>query len=183
MMSNQFVGEIRPFGFNFAPTGWALCAGQLLPISQNTALFSLIGTYYGGNGTSTFALPNLQGSIPLGQGQGPGLSNYVIGEQGGSPNVTLLSSELPGHTHTLPVANAISSKTGTPGPGVYLGPTGSRTTAEPAYNTAAEVTGGFVNMLNTAVQPAGGNVPHNNMGPYLVINYCIALQGIFPARS
>lgn len=182
-MSDPFLGEIRPFGFNFPPSGWALCAGQLMSISQNSALFSLLGTNYGGNGTSTFGLPNLQGSIAVGQGQGPGLSDYYIGQTGGQENVTLLGSELPGHTHTLPVASAVSNKTGTPGPTVYLGPTGARGESEPVYNTAAQITGGFVNMLATAVRPAGSGIPHNNMGPYLVINYCISLKGQYPTRG
>src|ERR1700728_415537 len=100
-MSNQYVAEVRAFPFNFAPTGWAMCNGQLLPISQNTALFSLIGTYYGGDGKSNFALPNLQGNIPIGSGQGPGLSPYDLGQPGGSQNVTLPLSEMPSHNHTL----------------------------------------------------------------------------------
>lgn len=181
-MSDQFVGEIRPFGFNFAPVGWALCAGQILPISQNTALFSLLGTQYGGNGTSTFALPNLQGIVPNGQGQGPGLSDYVIGQTGGEQNVTLLITEMPAHTHTLPASAGEAGGASTPSPSVYLGAVGSRIEPKPVYLTPAEASP-LVPMLSTAVGVAGGSQPHNNMAPYLTINYCIALQGIYPARS
>jgi microcystin-dependent protein len=175
-MSDQFVAEIRIFPFNFAPKGWAFCNGQLLPISQNTALFSLLGTTYGGDGKSTFALPNLQGSTPLQQGQGPGLSLRDLGEIGGEQNVTLLTTELPVHTH-----NAIAGTGGTPvasptnnvwtsglksGPSVYS-PSSANDTA----------------MSPLALSITGGSLPHNNMMPYLTLNFCIALQGIFPPRT
>jgi len=177
-MSDQFVGEIRPFACTFAPLNWALCNGQLMPISQNTALFSLLGTYYGGNGTSTFALPNLQGQMAVGQGQGPGLSPYVMGETTGSENVTLLMNQNPLHTHSL----AVDTQSGTSNSptGNYLAQVGGSRIkpAVPSYSGAA--TG---NMATASIGLAGGSTPHNNMMPYLVINYCIALTGVFPARA
>ena len=180
-MSDNFVGEIRPVGFNFAPRGWALCNGQILPISQNTALFSLLGTYYGGNGTSTFALPNLQGRMPIAQGQGTGLSPYSIGEAGGTENVTLLSNQLAGHTHTLPVAT-IAGTSNSPSTGTFLAQIGGTRVkpASPAYS-AAPAAGTF--MATGSVALKGNSQPHNNMMPYLVINYVIALTGIFPSRN
>jgi microcystin-dependent protein len=175
-MSSPFVAEIRMAGFNFAPSGWAQCNGQLLPISQNTALFSLLGTFYGGDGKSTFALPNLQGSVPVEQGQGPGLSEYFLGQQGGSEFITLLQTEMPIHNHNL-VGNA--TKNG-------LNP-------DPANDQVlAKAQGGNVYSQNTAtlkqmnfqtLQIAGGGLPHNNMMPYLVVNFIIAMQGVFPPRS
>ena len=182
-MSDQFVGEIDIFGFNFAPKGWALCQGQLLPISQNTALFSLLGTYYGGNGTSTFGLPNLQGRIPNhaggSSGQGSGLSTYDLGETGGESTVTLLSSEIPSHTHTVPVSTA-DAKVSTPTTAnVVAGVGGGRGGgAGPAYGTT-----NLANMASPTGNAAGSSQPHNNMAPYIALNYCIALQGIFPSRS
>jgi microcystin-dependent protein len=178
-MSSPFVAEIRIFGCNFPPTGWAQCNGQLLPISQNTALFSLLGTFYGGDGKSTFALPNLEDSAPIhvgGSQPGPGLSTYDLGQTGGTPNVTLLETEMPAHTHAV---NAFSAP-------------GNRTT--PIANSISRVTGStpyvpgspapaLVNMAFQTITPAGGSLPHNNMMPYLVLNYCIALQGVFPPRS
>jgi microcystin-dependent protein len=172
-MADPFVAEIRMFGFNFAPTGWAQCNGQLLPISQNTALFSLLGTFYGGDGKSTFALPNLQTSVPLHEGQGQGLSQYFIGQQGGSQFVTLLESEIPAHTHSWRASAAdgiaqspIDQMTGT-GIGVQF------------YAAPASLT----QLAPQALPPAGGSLPHNNMMPYLVVNFCIAMQGVFPPRS
>jgi len=183
-MSNPFVGEIRVFPFNFAPVGWAMCNGQILPISQNTALFSLLGTQFGGNGTSNFALPNLQGNIPIGFGSGPGLSPYSIGEQGGVASVTLTSLQVPAHTHTLPVSAAATSKQATPSPSNFLGATGGgRSGGVNAYATPALQTANAATMLPGAVANSGGGVAHNNMAPYLVLNFCIALQGVFPARS
>ncbi len=172
-MSEPFVAEIRIFGFNFAPQGWALCAGQLMSISQNTALFSLVGTYYGGNGTSTFGLPNLQGFVPMGQGNGPGLTPRVIGETAGEPNVTLLSSEMPTHTHST---NTNATAADDYGPtNDYWAPDAGGTNQ---YGTASPSP-----MSPLALNPSGGNQPHNNMQPYLTMNYCIALQGIYPPRS
>lgn len=175
-MTDQFLAEIRMFTGNFAPVGWATCDGQLMPISQNTALFSLIGTYYGGNGTSNFALPNLQGSIPLGMGAGPGLTQRVIGESGGETTVTLLSTEMPIHTHQVSAVAA---------PGTLVSPAGA-TWAQPRIGRAPEPeyapTAGS-QLSPQAFATSGGNVPHNNLPPYLVVTFIIALTGIFPARS
>lgn len=176
-MSEPFVGEIEIFGFNFAPRGWAQCQGQLMPISQNTALFSLLGTQFGGDGKSTFGLPNLQGQIPVSQGQGPGLSDYVMGEMSGSESVSLTLAEIPSHPHTLP-ADAGAGRVITPAPTAVLGST-ERGGPE-VYGTAA--TAGAAMAVNS-VGIGGGSQPHNNMMPYITLNYCIALQGIFPARS
>lgn len=172
-MSDQFVGEIRIFGCNFAPTGWAQCNGQLLPISQNTALFSLLGTYYGGDGKSTFALPNLQGNVPVHQGQGPGLSERFLGEESGSQFVTLLTSEMPQHNHSM---NGLvdDADIKIPDPTRVL----AKSSGGNIYNTSANA-----NMNIQALSIAGGSLPHNNMMPYLTFNFCIALQGIFPPRQ
>jgi microcystin-dependent protein len=175
-MSNPFVAEIRIFPFNFAPTGWAFCNGQIMPLSQNTALFSLLGTTYGGDGKTNFALPNLQGSAPLHPGQGPGLSLYDLGETGGETEVTLLTSEMPSHQH---LANCSSHDGALPSPSNNVwGDVGGRNVK--VYATAA---GTSVNMSPLCIGGAGGNQPHNNMPPYLTLNYCIALQGVFPPRS
>jgi microcystin-dependent protein len=166
------------FPFNFPPKGWAFCDGQLMPLSQNTALFSLLGTFYGGDGKSTFALPNLQGSCAMhsGNGPGPGLSQHFLGEQGGSQFVTLLTSEIPVHTHTIMASgNPPPSNAGVPDPSVELG----RSSGATAYLAAPANMGA---MAPLALAPAGGSLPHNNMMPYLTVNFCIALQGIFPAR-
>ena len=174
-MANPYVGEIRMFSCNFAPYGWAFCNGQLLAISQNTALFSLLGTYYGGNGTSTFALPNLQGCFPINQGQGAGLSEYVIGQAGGSATVTLLTSEIPAHAHSI--ACAVTGNSTSPSNAVFGGaPRGKA----PAYGSS---TGTKVNMRTAAVAVTGGSQAHNNMPPFRVLNFCIALQGVYPPRS
>jgi microcystin-dependent protein len=178
-MSDQFVAEIRIFPFNFAPTGWALCNGQLLPISQNTALFSLLGTTYGGDGKSTFALPDMQGNTPMQQGQGSGLSLRDLGEVAGEQNVTLLQTEMPAHNHgamadgpgntplASPVSNAWAS--GLKGAASLYTPSGTQNN-DVAMNPA------------TALSVTGSSLPHNNMMPFLTLNFCIALQGIFPAR-
>ena len=171
-MSDPFVAEIRIFAGNFAPRGWAFCNGQLLPISQNTALFSLLGTTYGGDGKTTFGLPNLQGSAPMQPGQGPGLSLHDLGEQSGTQTVTLLQSEIPLHTH---IAQATSSDANT------ANPTNASWGAQenpPLYRSDADTT-----MSPNALALAGGSLPHNNMQPYLVLSFIIALQGIFPPRS
>jgi microcystin-dependent protein len=175
-MSSPFVAEIRMFGFNFAPTGWAQCNGQLLPISQNTALFSLLGTFYGGDGKSTFALPNLEGSTPLHQGQGPGLSDRFIGEVSGSESVTLLVTEIPAHTHQLmanPVTGGLSSPVGN-----LWSPLAGRTPPNLYFNGNTDTS-----MNPFTIGISGGGLPHNNMSPYLVVNFCIALQGVFPPRG
>jgi microcystin-dependent protein len=176
-MADPFVAEIRMFGFNFPPTGWAYCNGQLLPISQNTALFSLLGTTYGGDGKSTFALPNLQDSAALQPGQGQGLSNRFLGEMSGEQFVTLLISEIPIHTHT---ANAVAAG-GTANPtNLTWAPANAQKLAANFYATGPG-TGPLMSPLALAI--TGGSLPHNNMMPYLTLNFCIALQGVFPARS
>ena len=172
-MSNPFVAEIRIFPFNFAPRGWAFCDGQILPISQNTALFSLLGTTYGGDGKSNFALPNLQGSTPMGVGQGPGLTLRDLGETGGTAEVSLLVSEIPAHTHT---ANCNS------GMGDQYAPPGNFWATDAGGNDEYAATANNV-MASNAVGIAGGSLPHNNLQPYLVLNFCIALQGVFPPRT
>ncbi len=175
-MSEPFVAEIRIFGFNFAPRGWAFCNGQLLPISQNTALFSLLGTTYGGDGKTTFALPNLQGSAPLQQGQGQGLSQYFLGEIGGESSVTLLESEIPAHSHAVNASSA-SGTSNDPTGNVWAAPTVARQGIDVYGSTNGAA------MSPQALSPSGGSQPHNNMMPYLTLNFCIALQGIYPARS
>ena len=175
-MSNPFLAEIRIFTGNFAPKGWALCDGQLMPISQNTALFSLLGTTYGGNGTSNFALPNLQGCAPLQPGQGPGLSLYDLGETGGEQTVTLLQTDLASHSHNVGAATT----GGLPSPANNVWASGLK--GHPgAY--AASGSGTNVQMNPFAMSIAGGNQPHNNMPPFLGLTFIIALQGVFPARS
>jgi microcystin-dependent protein len=174
-MSDPYVAEIRMFAGNFAPTGWAQCNGQLMPISQNTALFSLLGTIYGGDGKSTFALPDLQGAAPIGHGQGAGLSDRMLGEMGGSSYVTLLQSEIPVHTHALQAYTGDPADNRVPGPNMALGipPSGV------AYSNATTP----LAMMNfNEFTVAGGGLPHNNMQPYLVVNFIIAQQGVFPAR-
>jgi microcystin-dependent protein len=169
---DPFVAEIRIFPFNFAPRGWAWCNGQILPLSQNTALFSLLGTTYGGNGQSNFALPNLQGNTALHSGQGPGLSLYDLGQQGGVETVTLLQSEMPSHNHQM--KNTIEDADLTNPSGASM----AKATAA-IFSTAT---------LNTTMSPStlgmtGGSQPHNNMMPYLTFYFNIALQGVYPPRS
>jgi microcystin-dependent protein len=172
-VSDQFVAEIRIFPFNFPPTGWAMCNGQLMPISQNTALFSLLGTTYGGDGKSTFALPDLQGSAPMQPGQGQGLSLRDLGEQSGVEFVTLLESEMPLHSHNFAVLSD---------PADLFGPqnrTLARSRNGAVYQTAL---GTPAQMHFQMLSIAGASLPHNNMQPHLTLNFCIALQGIFPPR-
>jgi microcystin-dependent protein len=177
-MADPFVAEIRIFPFNFAPKGWAFCDGQLLPLSQNTALFALLGTTYGGNGKSTFALPDLQGRAPMHPGQGPGLSLHDLGETGGSETVMLLESEIPVHAHTIMTAgNPPPANAGTPDPSVAL----ARSSGTTAYQAAPFSNLGA--MDPSVISPTGGDQPHNNMMPYLTFNFCIALQGVFPPRG
>lgn len=177
-MADPFVAEVRMFGFNFAPRGWATCDGQLLPISQNTALFSLLGTNYGGDGRSTFGLPNLQASAALhaGSSGGPGLSQRFVGEVGGSQSVTLLASEMPGHNHA---ANANTAGNNASPAGLDWGNPGGR----PAPNFMANAQGTAQPMSLQALAVSGGSLPHNNLMPYLTVTFCIALQGVFPARN
>ncbi|MDM7855480.1 phage tail protein [Cellulomonas alba] len=177
-MSDQFLGEIRIFAGNFAPQGWATCDGQLLPISQNTALFSLLGVNYGGNGTSNFALPDLIGRSPLGVGSGPGLSDVTWGEQVGVPTVTLLASEMPAHTHQVrTVAAGTSGTTGNPS-GASWAQSRQGRVVEAQYATATP----SAQLAPTAVAPTGNGQPHNNLAPYLAVTFIIALQGIYPQR-
>jgi microcystin-dependent protein len=169
-----FLGEIRNFGFNFPPRNWAQCAGQLLSIQQNTALFSLLGTMYGGNGTTNFALPDLRGRMPIGWGQGPGLSNYVQGEVGGTENTTLLISNLPSHNH------ALNAKTGGGNQGA---PTGNLLAASDQRNSQYTSATADTTLAANAIGNTGSGNSFSNMQPFLTMNYCIALTGIFPARN
>jgi microcystin-dependent protein len=172
-MSNPFLGEIRIFGFNFAPRGWAFCNGQILAIAQNTALFALLGTTYGGNGQTTFALPDLRGRVPNHFGQGPGLSSYDLGEVSGSETVTLTPSTMPAHNHFI----ACSSDDAT-----TADPSNAFPSAFTSKIYAASPTPG--KLMNAAmVTQVGGNQPHNNLQPFLTLNFCIALEGIFPSRN
>jgi microcystin-dependent protein len=169
---DPFVAEIRIFPFNFAPKGWAWCDGQLLPLSQNTALFSLLGTTYGGNGKSNFALPDLQGRGAMHPGQGPGLSLHDLGETGGSETVTLLQSEIPSHSHGV---------RGDEDDGTFFAPAGMFMAA----GNQMYLTPGTPNatLAPEALAPAGGDQPHNNMQPYVTFYFAIALQGVFPPRT
>ena len=173
-MSNPYLGEIRIFGFTFAPAGWALCNGQILSISQNTALFSLLGTTYGGNGQSTFALPNLQGRVPNHFGQGAGLSTYTQGQVGGVESVTLTVNQMPQHNHLV---NATSDTAAAAGPSPkYLG----HSPSTPIYVNVPTV---VVQMSPGMISITGGSQAHENRQPYLTLNFCISLQGIFPSRN
>jgi microcystin-dependent protein len=175
-VADPFIAEIRIFGFNFAPRSWAFCNGQLLPISQNTALFSLLGTSYGGDGKSTFALPNLQDGGAMATGQGPGLTERFLGESGGSEFLTLLESEIPVHDHGLQAS---------PDPADLGSPSPTRSLARSQPNVYKQTAGAAPPqpLAFQAAGVAGGSQPHNNMQPYLTLNFCIALQGIFPPRS
>ncbi|MDQ3933341.1 MAG: tail fiber protein [Actinomycetota bacterium] len=173
-MADPFVAEIRIFPFNFPPTGWAFCDGQLMPLSQNTALFALLGTTYGGNGKSNFALPNLQGSVPMHPGQGQGLSLYDLGQTGGAENITLLESEMPIHLHSM------NSFTAAPADSNNVGPTTAFAIAQGGNPYQSASNGQAAPQV---VAPTGGSLPHNNMMPYLTLSFCIALQGVFPARG
>ena len=174
-MADPFVAEIRIFPFNFAPRGWAWCDGQLMPLSQNTALFSLLGTTYGGNGKSNFALPDLQGRAPMHPGQGPGLSLHDLGETGGSETVTLLESEIPAHSHAMRAHDIDLGELNAPAANRSLAKSANATIYTPAANLVA--------MNAQILPPAGGDQPHNNLQPYLTFYFCIALQGVFPPRG
>ncbi|MDE2483038.1 MAG: phage tail protein [bacterium] len=173
-MDQPYIGSIVLFAGNFAPRGWALCWGQLLPIAQNAALFSILGTTYGGNGVQTFALPDLRGRVPIQQGQAPGLSAYVLGEASGTETTTLLTPNLPQHNHLL-MGNQQASGNEFPGPAHVIG----ASTADKMYTNQAP----NVNMAPTSISMTGGNQPFSNMQPYLALNFIIALQGIFPSRN
>jgi microcystin-dependent protein len=171
-VSNQYLGEIRIFPYNFAPSGWQFCAGQTLSISQNTALFSLLGTTYGGNGTSTFQLPDLRGRVPLGQGSGPGLQSYVIGEFAGVESVTLSGVQMPTHSHPVTASEQKGTSKDAGGHVLALG-------TKHEFATAPDGT-----IMNAAmISSAGGSQPHENRQPFLVLTPCIAMQGIFPSRN
>ena len=179
-MSEPFLGEIRMTGFNFAPVGWALCNGQTLPISQYSALFALLGTTFGGNGVSTFNLPDLQGRAPIHWGSGVGLSSYVPGQNGGSENVTLLSNQMPLHNHLVNVNNTAGNSADPSNK--ILAETANE--ARPPILTQSYTSNAATGTLApTAVSTAGGNVPHPNLQPFLTVNFIIALSGIFPSRS
>lgn len=182
-MSNPFLGEIRVFAGNFNPRAWAFCRGQLLPISQNDALYALIGTTFGGDGITTFGLPDLQGRAIVGQGTGPGLSGYVVGQKSGTETVTLTTNQMPSHNHTL-IAYNVDSTTQTPGPGVALSNTPNAHTGTSTL-FYLNTNGGSASPAFPAdtILPAGGSQPHDNMAPSLVVNYIIALEGIFPSRN
>lgn len=173
-MADPFVAEIRIFPFNFAPKGWAFCDGQLLPLSQNTALFSLLGTTYGGNGKSNFALPNMQGNAPMHPGQGPGLSLHDLGEVGGSEFVSLIESEMPVHSHTMKAQTVDNADVNNVVATANYAPSTNGTLYQAAFDSQ---------LAFQALAPVGGDQPHNNMQPYLTLNFCIALQGVFPPRG
>jgi microcystin-dependent protein len=174
-MADPFVAEIRMVPFNFAPMGWAFCDGQILPLSQNTALFSLLGTTYGGDGRSNFALPNLQGSAVMHPGQGPGLSLHDLGETGGSETVTLLQSEMPSHNHRLNATHTVGNLTSPDNASFAIG-----AKATPLYGLPSSASG-TMSYYDTSI--AGSDLPHNNMQPYLTVTFVIALQGVFPPRT
>ncbi|MGN6817499.1 MAG: phage tail protein [Sphingomonas sp.] len=179
-MSSPFLAEIRTFSFNFAPKGWAMCNGQILSIQQNAALFSLVGTTYGGNGVTTFAIPNLQGRVPIHQGQGPGLANVALGEISGQETQTLTSQQMPIHTHGFTATTSPATKKPV-NLGVFADDVDSQAVDYFAAFNAPNSS--YVNLSPLSMSTAGGNQPHNNMQPYLVLTICIALQGIFPSRN
>lgn len=175
-MADPFVAEIRIFPFGYAPKGWAFCDGQLLPLSQNTALFSLLGTTYGGDGKSSFGLPDMQGNTPMHPGEGPGLSTHFLGEMSGTTTVTLLETEIPLHPHTVMAAGALGNRT-TPQDNAISRPTGSTPFVPASTNPP------IVKMAAGVITPSGGSLPHNNMQPFLTLNFCLALQGVYPPRT
>jgi microcystin-dependent protein len=174
-VSEPFIAEVRIFAGNFAPRGWAFCNGQLLPIAQNTALFSLIGTTYGGDGRTTTALPNLQGRAPMHPGRGPGLTDRRLGENGGVTDVTLSTNQMPSHTHEARYFNNAPATTGIPSNTATLGVNGGQ------HNYGEELD--TESMSEQALKPEGGGQSHNNMQPYLGMNFIIALVGLYPSRS
>jgi microcystin-dependent protein len=185
-MAEPFLGQISTFGFNFPPRGWATCDGQILAIATNTALFSLLGTTFGGNGQTTFALPDLRGRVPIHQGQGPGLSSYVMGEVTGVENVTLIQSQMPAHSHVVAASTSVSASasslapTDAPGDAFLTGGGGVN-----IYSATSDGTKMNAGVATTTVtlQLTGGSQPHDNLQPLLCINFCISLEGIFPSRN
>jgi microcystin-dependent protein len=177
-MAQPYIAEIKMFGGNFAPNGYALCNGQILAISQNTALFSLLGTTYGGNGQTTFALPNMQGRAPVQQGNGAGINSVSLGEMAGGNNVTLTTGNLPAHTHPISGAVIANSNPGeTPASNTLFTNSAPNQLYAPALGT------GGLNLAPQTITMAGGSQPHNNLQPYLAVTFIIALQGVFPARN
>lgn len=179
-MAEPFIAEIRLFGFSFPPRGWSRCTGSLMAISQNTALFSLIGTQFGGNGQTTFGMPDLQGRGAIGAGNGPGLSSQIVGQKGGTPTVTLLSTEMPQHNHTLNAgqlsAPNANQNVATPTSTARLG----RSSPNNLYIAPVAPS---AQLISSSISTTSGNQPHENMQPYVAVNYCIAMQGVFPARN
>ena len=173
-MSQPFIGEIRMFGGSFAPRSWAFCNGQLLAIAQNDALFSLLGTTYGGDGQNTFALPDLRGRIPVHRGQGSGLSPYDLGQVGGVESVTLLTQQLPAHSHAFVASTAAASPTSEPGGSV------TAAASAPLY---VEPSGALAGMSSQAITPVGGTQPHGNVAPFQCVSFIICLEGIYPSRN
>jgi microcystin-dependent protein len=178
-MDTMYISALAIFGFDYAPKLWAFCDGQLLAIQQNQALFSLLGTTFGGNGTTTFALPNLKGRVPIGMSQGPGLSNYVLGQQGGNENVTLQIANLPAHSHTAIVNNTAANGASPATASAIAAVTDVNTEATKIYNTATP----NVTLNSGTITPIGGSQPHSNLQPYITVNYCICLSGNFPSRN
>jgi len=174
---DNYLGQILAFGFNFAPKGWAQCNGQLMSISQNSALYSLLGTTFGGDGINTFGLPDLRGRVAINQGSSPGGSSYVMGQVGGQEQVTLSILQIPSHTHTAVLRGNSEGATSNEPSNKSLGAGANIFNSNPPENGEA------LNINSIQVDPTGGNQPHENMQPYLTVNYCIALQGIYPSRS
>lgn len=182
-MSTPYLGEMRIFAGNFAPRGWAFCAGQLISIAQYDALYALLGTTYGGDGQNTFALPDLRGRVAIGQGQAPGLSNYVLGQKSGTETVTLTTTQMPSHNHVLTAWN-VDSTAPTPGPGLALSnPLDSHTGVANLWYLNLNGGPNTPALAADTVMPSGGNQPHDNCAPTLIINYIIALEGVFPSQN
>jgi microcystin-dependent protein len=182
-MAQPFVGQIIMFGGNFAPANWAKCAGQLLSVSQYEALYTLIGTTYGGDGVTTFGVPDLQGRVPIHQGTGSGLSTYVIGQKAGTENVTLTSSQLPTHTHTLGVITGTAGTLAKATAASYLADEGSTASGGNAFTYIAGGTGTQQALVGASIGNTGNSVPHDNIQPVLAVSVCIALYGIFPSQN
>ncbi len=181
-MADPLLGQIQIFAFEFTPRTWLPCSGQLLPIAQNSALFSLLGTQYGGNGVQTFALPDLRGRVPVNQGQGAGLSSYPIGQASGTENVTLLTTQMPAHTHTATTTAAQPCQSAAGNSDVPTGGVPATNSVTKHYASTSNAALGAPT-ISTTINPAGGNQPHANLPPYLTMNICIAARGVFPSRN